>query len=46
MAEYLAVIINGNERQLESIAASTGKTYEVVHDDIKKMINKIIMAKK
>lgn len=38
--KYLAVIINGNERQLESIAASTGKTYEVVHDDIKKMINK------
>ncbi len=36
---YLAVIVNGDMRQLDSIAASTGKSYEVVHADISKMID-------
>lgn len=38
--QYLAIIINGNIRQLENIAATTGKSYEVVRTDIQKMIQK------
>lgn len=38
--QYLAIIINGNVRQLENIAATTGKSYEVVRSDIQKMIQK------
>jgi hypothetical protein len=36
--QYLAVIVNGNVRQLDYIASSTGKSYERVHKDIRKMI--------
>ena len=37
---YLAVIINGNVRQLDQIASATGKSYEVVKKDINKLIQK------
>ena len=37
--QYLAIIVNGNVRQLDSIAATTGKTYDVVKADIQKMIS-------
>lgn len=36
--QYLAIIVNGNVRQLDSIAAATGKTYDVVKADVQKMI--------
>lgn len=38
--QYLAIIVNGHVRQLDSIAATTGKSYDVVRADIQKMINK------
>ena len=37
---YLPIIVNGNIRQLDSIAATTGKSYDVVKADIQKMITK------
>jgi hypothetical protein len=36
--QYLAIIVNGNVRQLDNIAAATGKPYDVVKADIQKMI--------
>lgn len=38
--QYLAIIVNGHVRQLDSIAAATGKSYDVVRADIQRMINK------
>ena len=38
--EYLSIIVNGNVRQLDSIATTTGKSYDVVYNDVKKMIDK------
>lgn len=38
--EYLAIIVNGSVRQLDTIATTTGKPYDVVHKDIKNMIEK------
>lgn len=38
--QYLAIIVNGNVRQLDNIAATTGKSYDVVKADIQKMIKK------
>jgi hypothetical protein len=38
--QYLAIIINGNVRQLDNIAATTGKSYDVVKADVQKMIKK------
>lgn len=37
--QYLAVIVNGNVRQLDSIASAVGKPYDAVHKDIEKMID-------
>ena len=37
---YLNIIVNGGERQLDSIAAATGKQYDVVKKDVQKMIDK------
>ena len=37
---YLSIIINGGERELDAIAATTGKQYEVVRADIQNMIDK------
>ncbi len=38
--KYLSVIINGNERQIDAIASSMGKTYDTAKNDIQKMIDK------
>ena len=38
--QYLNIIVNGGERQLDSIAAATGKQYDVVKKDVQKMIVK------
>ncbi len=38
--QYLSIIVNGNVRQLDTIASTTGKSYDVVHNDVKKMIDK------
>lgn len=38
--QYLAIIVNGNVRQLDSIAAATGRSYTVVKADIEMMIKK------
>lgn len=38
--QYLSIIINANIRQLDTIASTTGKSYDVVHKDVKKMIDK------
>ncbi len=38
--QYLAIIVNGNVRQLDNIAATTGKSYEVVRTEVQKMIQK------
>ena len=38
--QYLSIIVNGNVRQLDMIASATGKSYDVVHDDVQKMIEK------
>ena len=37
--QYLAVIVNGNMRQLDSIASAVGKPYDVVRKDIGRMID-------
>lgn len=38
--KYLSVIVNGNERQIDAIASSMGKTYDTAKNDIQKMIDK------
>lgn len=38
--KYLSVIVNGNERQIDAIASSIGKPYDVTKNDIQKLINK------
>ena len=38
--QYLSIIVNGNVRQLDAIASTTGKSYDVVHKDIKDMMDK------
>ena len=38
--QYLNIIVNGGERQLDSVAAATGKQYDVVKKDVQKMIDK------
>ncbi len=38
--EYLSIIVNGNVYELDAIASTTGKSYDVVHKDIKSMIDK------
>lgn len=38
--KYLSVIVNGNERQINVIASSMGKSYDVAKNDIQKLINK------
>lgn len=38
--QYLSIIVNDNIRQLDAIASTTGKTYDVVHEDVKKLIDK------
>lgn len=38
--EYLSIIVNGNVRQLDTIAATINKPYDVVYNDIKNMIDK------
>ena len=38
--QYLSIIVNGGARQLDSIAATTGKSYDVVHKEVKNMIDK------
>lgn len=38
--KYLSIIVNGNEKQIDAIAASMGKSYDVAKTDIQKMINK------
>lgn len=37
---YLSIIINSNVHQLDTIASATGKPYDAVHKDVKKMIDK------
>jgi hypothetical protein len=37
---YLAMIVNNNVRQLDEIAAATGKPYNVVKSEVQKMIDK------
>lgn len=38
--EYLAIIVNGNIHQIDNIAATTGRSYDVVKADIQMMIKK------
>ena len=38
--KYLSVIINGNERQIDDLASSMGKSYDVAKNDIQKLIHK------
>ena len=38
--KYLSVIVNGNERQIDVIASSMGKAYDVTKNDIQKLIDK------
>ena len=38
--KYLSIIVNGNERQIDVIASSMGKSYDVAKNDIQKLINK------
>ncbi len=38
--KYLAIIVNGGERQLDTVASVTGKQYDVVKNDVQKMIDK------
>lgn len=38
--QYLSIIVNGNVRQLDTIASATGKSYDVVRKDVKKLIDK------
>ena len=37
---YLAIIVNNNIKQLDAIAATMGKQYDVVRTDVQKMIDK------
>ena len=37
--KYLAIVINGNVRQLDGIAAAVGKPYDVVKKDLQKLID-------
>lgn len=37
--KYLAIVINGNVRQLDAIAATVGKPYDTVKADLQKMID-------
>lgn len=43
--KYLSIIVNGNEKQIDAIAASMGKSYDVAKTDIQKMINKGYLKK-
>ncbi len=38
--KYLSVIVNENERQIDVIASSIGKSYDVAKNDIQKLISK------
>lgn len=38
--KYLSVIVNGNERQIDVIASSMGKSYDAAKNDIQKLISK------
>ena len=38
--KYLNIIINGGQRELDAIAATTGKSYDVVKKDIQMMIDR------
>ena len=38
--QYLNIIVNGNERQLDAIAAATGKQYDVIKKDVQRMIDR------
>ena len=38
--QYLNIIVNGGERQLDAIAAATGKQYDVVKKEVQKMLDK------
>lgn len=38
--KYLAIIINGNIRQLDAIAAASGKPYDTVVKDVQKLIDR------
>lgn len=38
--KYLAIIVNGGERQLDAVASATGKQYDVVKNDVQNMIDK------
>lgn len=40
MKQYLSIIVNGNVRSLDAISSTTGKSYDVVRNDIENMINK------
>lgn len=37
--KYLAIVVNGNVRQLDAISASIGKPYDTVKADLQKMID-------
>ena len=37
--KYLAIVVNGNVRQLDSISAAVGKPYDVVKKDLQKLID-------
>ena len=37
--KYLAIVINGNVRQLDSISAAVGKPYDTVKQDLQKLID-------
>ena len=43
--QYLNIIINGGEKQLDSIAATVGKPYDIVKKDIQMMIDKGFLKK-
>lgn len=36
---YLAIVVNGNVRSLDSISATIGRPYDVVRQDLQKLIN-------
>ena len=37
--KYLAIVINGNVRQLDAISSAVGKPYDTVKKDLQKMID-------
>ena len=37
--KYLAIVVNGNVRQLDSISAAVGKPYDKVKEDLQKLID-------